>query len=328
MLAILFYKQIATACKSCGEKVKMHPSAIMAQLGNETGHVIGPHKNLTNIKYFGPHGTGFQNGIYWLKNDVIPNGPKIAYENYATIEQWGKAYVKVLNGNLYKACHGLATTEDTCHALGNSPFAESGYRYGNTTDGWHGTRGQVLIDMIKSNNLKMYDKGYNPKGASNVVPVTNNNQDAVNKAKAKALADAKAQKLIMDKLYQEDLRDEIAEQNMINKATLTRNAQAILIAQAKAKTDALARKNAIALAEKNRIIKEKANALAIKNAHASNNSIPNTIEQPKDAKSKTLPKANFDISKTKVFKSSFSLIGVVLIGLVLYNAELPTTELE
>jgi lysozyme len=157
---------------------------------------------------------------------------------------------------------------------------------------------------------------------------TTNNEDAVNKAKAQAQADAKAQKEISDRLNQQDKREQIAEDLLIKKYQLTRNQQALNLAKAKALTDATARKKAFYIAEQNRIVKEKANALALKNAYKSNNPIPNTINSPKDAKGKTLPKTNYDISKSKVLKSGFSIIGVILIGLVMYNAELPTTELE
>jgi hypothetical protein len=229
MLASAFYTKIATACKNCGNSVKMQPSVIMAQLGNETGYKIGSHLNLTNIKYYAP-GSSFQNGVYYKGNDVIKGGKDIAYESYATIEQWGKAYVHTLNLSYYKKCHGLPTYIDTCHALGNSPFAESGYRYG-TVNNWHGTRGQVLIDMIDKAHLTKYDVGYSPTG--NKTAVNNNNTNAVKDAQKKA-----NEKIANDKILAQRKADEVAKQNAIKadevlkKAKLTKDNEAIKKAQA------------------------------------------------------------------------------------------------
>lgn len=231
MLASLFYSKIANACKQCGNAVHMQPSVIMAQLGNETGYVIGSHLNLTNIKYFGK-GTGFQNGIYYLGNDVIRGGAKIAYESYATIEQWGKAYVHVLQLSAYKSCHGLPTYVDTCHALGNSPFAESGYRYGPP---WHGTRGQVLIDMIVHANLTKYDVGYNPKGGA---PTINNNNTNATKDAQNALNAKNANAKIVAQKNATDLAkaNAIKAQQALNKAKLTKDKNTINEAQKKVNT--------------------------------------------------------------------------------------------
>jgi hypothetical protein len=226
MIASLFYSKVANACKQCGNSVHMQPSVIMAQLGNETGYQIGPHLNLTNIKYFAP-GTGYQNGIYYLGNDMIKGGPRIAYESYATIEQWGKAYVHVLNLSAYKSCHGLPTYIDTCHALGNSPFAESGYRYGPP---YHGTRGQVLIDMINSAHLTKYDVGYNPKGGAPMI--SNNNTNAVKDAQKEQQAKIDNAKIVA-KQKATDLAkaNAIKAQAVLNKAKLTKDKTAIANAQ-------------------------------------------------------------------------------------------------
>jgi hypothetical protein len=304
----------------------MQPSVIMAQLGNETGYQIGPNYNLTNIKLDG-NGTGFQSGYYTQKSDTT-SGKIDKYEKYANIEQWGKAYVKFLNYSNYRSCHGLATYQDTCHALGNSPFAESGYRYGSVHDGWKGTRGQVLIDMIEKNNLTRFDKGYNPKGKSNVAPITNKNQQAVNKANAQKQADLKNQKALQDKLTLQDRREEIEDQNAIKKAQLTRNQQQLNIAKAKAKVNQIARENAIKLAKQNALRREQLNAIALKNAHKTNNPIPNTKSRPTDSKAKEQPNSLRDISQAKVLKSGLSLIGLIALVFVMNNAELEKTELE
>jgi len=229
MLASLFYPQIALACQQCGQAVKMQPSVIMAQVANETGYQIGPHKNLTNIKYFAP-GSGYQSGVYYLKNDVIAGGPLIAYENYASITQWGKAYVHVLNLSVYKSCHGLANYVDTCHALGNSPFAQSGYRY-DTNGVYYGVRGQVLIDMIVHAGLTKYDKGYSVTGGQSTV--NNNNTNAVLDAQK-----AQAAKVANAKIVAQTNANELAKANALKasqalaKAKLTKDPGQIAKAQA------------------------------------------------------------------------------------------------
>lgn len=330
MLASLFYARMANACRQAGFTVKMHPSCIMAQVANETGYTIGPNLNVTNIKLFGK-GTGYQSGSYLLNNDVITGGPMIAYEKYASLEQWGKAYVHVLQGSLYSKCHGLPTTEDTCHALGNSKFAESGYRYGSVKEGWRGTRGQVLIDMIKANNLKKYDSYYNPKGSTtaHTAPVkTADNTKAVTDALAKKKADDLAKAKIADAMHAQDVKEELDDNKAIAKAKLTNDAKKLAQAQALAKANATKRAQALAQAKAQKIATDKANALKTATAYKSNNPANNTPSTPTASANKTLPSKLKDYSKNKVLGSGLSVFGAIAILVFIGNGFIPKETLE
>jgi lysozyme len=162
-----------------------------------------------------------------------------------------------------------------------------------------------------------------------IAPIkTKANEQAVNKANAQKQADLKNQLALQDKLTAQDRREEIADQNAIKKAQLTRNAQQVNIAKAKAKANQIARENAIKLAKQNALRREQLNAIALKNAHNTNNPIPNTKSNPTDSKAKVQPKPLRDISQAKVLKSGLSLIGLIALVFVMNNAELEKTELE
>jgi lysozyme len=155
---------------------------------------------------------------------------------------------------------------------------------------------------------------------------TTNNQQAVEKANAQKQANAKNTKALEDKLRQQDLRDELDDKKAVEKAKLTKNAQAVKVAQAKAKANQLARENAKKLEDSNKLRKAQADKKAQEKAYKTNNPVKNSISQPKDSQQKNLPTPTK--GTPKVLRSGFSILGLFLIAIVMYNVEIPETTIE
>lgn len=84
------------------------------------------------------------------------------YANYnGSKEAFFKDYVRVFGLSFYEKVRSAISPEDTAKALGNSPYAESGYTY-------QGQKGGSIINVINQYNLKQYD---DPNTANSTVPV-------------------------------------------------------------------------------------------------------------------------------------------------------------
>jgi lysozyme len=187
-------------------------------------------------------------------------------------------------------------------------------------------QGKTYLRGLNLRRLK--EKALFLKAVKKTEVKTDKNQDAVNKAKAKATADKNAEIKLQEKLTAEDRRQELAETNTIKKAELSKDAQAIAKAKATAIANEKLRATAQALAKAKANAKIKANELAEKNSYNANNPIKNTPSAPADAKEKTLPSAINKISSSKVLKSGISILGLFLVINLMNEIDAPQTELE
>jgi len=171
---------------------------------------------------------------------------------------------------------------------------------------------------------KLFDTPITPKASV----TTDKNEVAVTDAKAKAKAELNAQIQLSEKLRLQDAREELAENEKIKKAELTKDAQKIAQANADAKRKEVARKVASDLLKDKNLKENQKRQAELNNSYNSNNPIVNTPSQPRDAKEKTLQGAIKRVSSDKVLKSGFTLLGLIVTIVLLNNIELPTTELE
>ena len=147
--------------------IHVQPSVILAQWADENAWGstdLWKKNNLANIEK-GGHEPQYSNG------EVTYGG--IAYYTYATFNDGMLAYTRFwLQNSRYKNCMNLKTYEDSCRALGNSGWAQSGYR--NPTSNYAGS---ALVEIIQANGYTIYDKNYNNvSGNPNVKPTTTNDK--------------------------------------------------------------------------------------------------------------------------------------------------------